>query len=1148
MKKKIFNVLFAVVLGVSFSLMAAPAIAASVTLTINENPSPVFPQLIPDQAYVIKDNVNYKLYYAGNDFASINLAQSPDGITWTPYSSNPIISDGQYHADVKYYSTGFPGANSGTNPSSLTMYYRIWYAGLNQYSISGWRYAESPDGITWYNHISVAQFGPPVYSAATGITYGIADVVYTPGATNTGTDWTFRIYANVQWEIGAYGGKELVVMAFSNDGYNWTGYDPTSAGYATPVFAGTLDPNRFDCDHIGWFKVIKNSPTDWEAFYSGGKETTYKALNGIGYATSTDGISWTRRQTLFTTSDGVAWRNQSVWMPSVIKTGSNYQIWFLGSNNPDLDSSDWIQWKLGGANLTVAPNPTPCDWVEYSNNPVFGQWLSGAKAYYPKVIYDANQFSTHGDSAYYKMWFSSSSGIGYAYSNDGISWTAGTNSVSGLVVGASHPLVEYNSDGFGQSFYYKMWYWTGNMTYSINDLRYAESIDGINWSNDQALTQDVTYPLVTGNPGPDWNAGSYGPCDMIYNPSGSNSPDDINLWNNKYVMYYMGTTGGNECIGLAYSDNATHWKRYGNDPVLSPCTLANDPSACWDYYSVGYCSVINLSGSWQMWYGGGEGTNHGIGYATSTDGISWTKHPDNPIFHVSNGIPWSDNRTYTPWVIYDVANFDGHGDACPYKMWYSGRSTDGKYSVGYAYATPVDAGTDQDVCEGGSPISLIGASPSGGTWSSTGVSGSDFNPTGLLPGPYIVTYSYTSATGCSSSDDKTVTINARPIVDAGPDRAISSGGSTVIGGSPTASGGIPPYSYSWTPTTGLNDSTIANPTASPTFTTNYIITVKDSKGCMGNDNMTLSVQPPAPAGGGGGITPGLVACPLSLTADIQGAITIASMTTKGVLCENCIARDAAGKYVLELNKDTKITLADNSVPLLLKFGELSTPPQAPENTVIVGPVYEISAYSTSYATVPSPVAISPPAIMTLPYDPNELPENAIEVYIANYDETQGWQALAPVPGAVAELGKAQGLATHFSPVAVLAELAAPKPAEFKVSDLTIIPVQAQLNQEITIRLKITNTGEQSGHYNVQLKVDGIATSNKEVTVAPGTSQTVNLTSAGYAAGKHQVEIAGLQSEFEVTGASPSINPHWWFFGSAAALILVAIGLIIALKK
>jgi len=360
--KAVVLIVFMLVLSLGTVIAPAIPVEAATTvayLTINENPSPVFSSLIPDQAYVIKDNVNYKLYYAENDFASIHLAQSPDGITWTPYGT--VISGEGYHADVKYYSTGFPGANSGTNPSTLTMNYRMWYGELYSHSIGGWKYAESPDGVNWYNRIPVAQVvgGSLVFSGATGVHYGIADVIYTPGASNTGTDWTFRIYANVQWEEGPYGGKELVVMAFSSDGYNWTGYDPTAVGYATPVFAGTLDPSRFDCDHIGWFKVIKNSPTDWEAFYSGGKETTYQALNGIGYATSTDGIDWTRSQTLFTTSDGVAWRSQSVWMPSVVKIGSNYQIWFLGSNNSDITSSDWIQWKVGMAILTPPAGAPP---------------------------------------------------------------------------------------------------------------------------------------------------------------------------------------------------------------------------------------------------------------------------------------------------------------------------------------------------------------------------------------------------------------------------------------------------------------------------------------------------------------------------------------------------------------------------------------------------------------------------------------------------------------------------------------------------------------------------------------------------------------------------------------------------------------------
>jgi hypothetical protein len=334
--------------------IGAPALAAIFTVEQSSQP-PVFSTLIPDQAYVVKDNVNYKLYYAGNDFASINLATSPDGLTWTPYAGNPILAEGPSvqaeHADVHFYGAGFAGGNSGTNPSALTMYYRMWYQAADGHSIASWRYAESPNGIAWYNRVAVTQFGPPVFSAATGVAYGIADVVYTPGGEGGDPNKTFRIYANVQWEVGVYSAREVVVMAYSANGHDWTGYDPLLVGYATPIFGGTLNAGDFDSDHIGWFKVIKNSAADWEAFYSGGTATTFQALNGIGYATSTDGISWARKQTLLTTADPVAWRSQSVWMPSVVKTGSDYEMFFLGSDNPDIGSSDWIQWKLGRAGL-----------------------------------------------------------------------------------------------------------------------------------------------------------------------------------------------------------------------------------------------------------------------------------------------------------------------------------------------------------------------------------------------------------------------------------------------------------------------------------------------------------------------------------------------------------------------------------------------------------------------------------------------------------------------------------------------------------------------------------------------------------------------------------------------------------------------------
>ncbi|MCK4641156.1 MAG: hypothetical protein KAU06_07460, partial [Candidatus Marinimicrobia bacterium] len=48
------------------------------------------------------------------------------------------------------------------------------------------------------------------------------------------------------------------------------------------------------------------------------------------------------------------------------------------------------------------------NWMEYTENPVFGQLLDGPKAYYPSVCYDRDEFSKHGITAKYKMWYGTS--------------------------------------------------------------------------------------------------------------------------------------------------------------------------------------------------------------------------------------------------------------------------------------------------------------------------------------------------------------------------------------------------------------------------------------------------------------------------------------------------------------------------------------------------------------------------------------------------------------------------------------------------------------------------------------------------------------------------------------------------------------------
>ena len=177
-----------------------------------------------------------------------------------------------------------------------------------------------------------------------------------------------------------------------------------------------------------------------------------------------------------------------------------------------------------------------------------------------------------------------------------------------------------------------------------------------------------------------------------------------------------------------------------------------------------------------------------------------------------------------------------------------------------------DAGSNSDTCTG-SPV-IIGGSPtaSGGTgpyiyeWSpSMGLSNaSEANPLATPTNTTSYTVTVTDATGCVSTSSTTITLHPLPDADGGSDREICSGSAVIIGGSPTASGGIGPYTYTWSPATGLNSATIANPSASPAISTTYTVTVTDANGCASSaqTSVTINALPQLSAGQNSGICPG----------------------------------------------------------------------------------------------------------------------------------------------------------------------------------------------------------------------------------------------------------------------------------------------------
>jgi PKD repeat protein len=169
------------------------------------------------------------------------------------------------------------------------------------------------------------------------------------------------------------------------------------------------------------------------------------------------------------------------------------------------------------------------------------------------------------------------------------------------------------------------------------------------------------------------------------------------------------------------------------------------------------------------------------------------------------------------------------------------------FTVNASAKPSVSATSDVTICAGTSTTLNLsasgGASPYTFNWGPNYALSSTTAPltvaTPTVTTTYIVTV--TDSKGCNNTDNVVVTVLATPTINLGNDVSICAGSSIVLNA--TVSSGNPPFTYGWTPAIGLNVANIPNPSAAPTNTTTYVLSVTDSKGCKSNDNIIVSVIP-----------------------------------------------------------------------------------------------------------------------------------------------------------------------------------------------------------------------------------------------------------------------------------------------------------------
>lgn len=250
----------------------------------------------------------------------------------------------------------------------------------------------------------------------------------------------------------------------------------------------------------------------------------------------------------------------------------------------------------------VSLMPSQTDWIKYALNPVLTNAAVGS------VVLEGST---------YRLYFERGAAVHLATSPDGKTWTEDpgnpvfTAQLPWEMGSISEPNVVREIDGS-----YSMWY-RGAFTGS-GQIGHATSPDGVTW--DRADT-----PVLSPSAG--WeSSGVFGPS-VLFEPG-------------RYRMWYEGFDGGILRIGYAESSDGNTW----NKSPMNPLPMGG-PSGSWDI-AVAHPRVVRAGAGLQMLYVGCESGSCGpgarVGLAFSTDGLSWTKHPNNPILSAGQTGAWDD--------------------------------------------------------------------------------------------------------------------------------------------------------------------------------------------------------------------------------------------------------------------------------------------------------------------------------------------------------------------------------------------------------------------------------------------------------------------------------------------------------------------------
>lgn len=153
--------------------------------------------------------------------------------------------------------------------------------------------------------------------------------------------------------------------------------------------------------------------------------------------------------------------------------------------------------------------------------------------------------------------------------------------------------------------------------------------------------------------GIEWDAPSAALLSHVYAPT-------IIREDNGYRMWYTNVGLDPWVISHASSADGRDWT------VTEAPVLVVDQ--VWEQQRLFYPTVLQIDGVYLMWYGSywsAEANKTALGFAVSADGLTWHKHPANPVFQPDPARSWESHYTTSQSVLRMP---DGS-----FRIWYASR-------------------------------------------------------------------------------------------------------------------------------------------------------------------------------------------------------------------------------------------------------------------------------------------------------------------------------------------------------------------------------------------------------------------------------------------------------------------------------------------